>query len=163
MHLTDLEFYALNIYLFVLFNFVKQPKNFMAMAKEPALLICCTIFVQVFRNELCTKLGGCLYSLVIKWRCFNYRRTKASTLQDQNSKQIKIGTRHTWTTLKESGNWLDSEKPLHQTASQHISGQTTGGSHALHLRRSLHLTHCGRVTKISVFNTVKLGTSASSS
>jgi hypothetical protein len=25
------------------------------------------------------------------------------------------------------------------------------------------LTHCGRVTKISVFNTVKLGTSASSS
>jgi hypothetical protein len=26
-----------------------------------------------------------------------------------------------------------------------------------------YLTHCGRVTKISVFNTVKLGTSASSS
>jgi hypothetical protein len=29
------------------------------------------------------------------------------------------------------------------------------------MKRSV-LTHCGRVTKISVFNTVKLGTSASS-
>jgi hypothetical protein len=31
------------------------------------------------------------------------------------------------------------------------------------LTAAAFLTHCGRVTKISVFNTVKLGTSASSS
>jgi len=30
------------------------------------------------------------------------------------------------------------------------------------LQRTLLLTHCGRVTQICVFNTVKLGTSASS-
>jgi len=33
---------------------------------------------------------------------------------------------------------------------------------ANHLQKMFALTHCGRVTQICVFNTVKLGTSASS-
>lgn len=67
------------------------------------------------------------------------KEIQSSPLQDKKGEWIKTGTRHTWTVLKESGNWLDSGKPRHQIASQHVSGQTTGGSHAFHLHRSVHL------------------------
>jgi hypothetical protein len=48
-------------------------------------------------------------------------------------------------------------------SSSHAGGGPTGTRIQSMLGYSIILTHCGRVTKICVFNTVKLGTSASSS
>jgi hypothetical protein len=45
----------------------------------------------------------------------------------------------------------------------YLSDQAQVTLHMIASPSDLLLTHCGRVTKISVFNTVKLGTSASSS
>jgi len=49
--------------------------------------------------------------------------------------------------------------PSHKDVFQTLSVRAIGRPQWLSPR---HLTHCGRVTQICVFNTVKLGTSASS-
>jgi hypothetical protein len=83
MYVALLEFDARNICIIKL---CKTTHKFHGNGKVTSLLDCCTIFVQVFRNELCTKVGDCLYCLVIKRRCFQLQKEiQSSPPQHKNS------------------------------------------------------------------------------
>jgi len=72
------------------------------------------------------------------------------------------GSFHLFRTMPDSARLISTLFELYASRRPSIAPVVVYVSKYIHINGRIILTHCGRVTQICVFNTVKLGTSASS-